>query len=128
MMRLLLDTNVLLWWLADDPRLAEQAHEAIGNVDNVVYVSAVTMWEIVIKRSLGKLELPDNWAEVVAKQPLRRLPVTWDHALRVAQLPLVHRDPFDRLLVAQAIEEEFVLVTGDKLLAQYAAPTLRAQK
>jgi len=125
-MRLLLDTNALLWWLADDRKLSDEAREAIGNVDHSVYVSAVTVWEIVIKRRLGKLELPDNWAEVVANQPLCRLPVTWDHALRVAHLPDVHRDPFDRMLVAQAIEEDLVLVTGDKLLAQYAIPILQA--
>jgi PIN domain nuclease of toxin-antitoxin system len=126
-MNLLLDTHVLLWWLADDPALSARARAAIGHTDNLVYVSAVTLWEIVIKRSLGKLDLPGDWAEVLAREPFRRLPVTWDHALRVAQLPNVHRDPFDRLLIAQAMEEDLVLVTGDELLARYTAQTLQAR-
>lgn len=126
-MRLLLDTHVLLWWLADDPLLGPKAREAIADTDNVVYVSAATMWEIVIKRSLGKLELPDDWATVVEQEPMRRLPITWEHALQVSKLPPVHRDPFDRMLVAQAIAEELVLVTGDELLAKYTAPTLQAR-
>ncbi len=126
-MRLLLDTHVLLWWLANDETLGAKARKAIADTDNVVYVSAATMWEIVIKRSLGKLELPDGWATIVEEQPLRRLPVTWRHAIEVAKLPPLHRDPFDRMLVAQTIVEDLVLVTGDELLAKYATPTLQAR-
>ena len=126
-MQLLLDTRVLLWWLTDDPALSARARDAIADAKNVVHVSAVSLWEIVIKRSLGKLELPDDWAEVLAREPMRRLPVTWDHALRVATLPDVHRDPFDRLLIAQALVEDLVLVTGDELLARYSVAVLGAR-
>ncbi len=126
-MRLLLDTHVLLWWLDECPLLSASAKEAIADVDNIVYVSAATVWEIVIKRALGKLELPDDWADVLAGESLRRMPVTWEHAVRVARLPPLHRDPFDRILVAQALVEELVLVTGDDLLVDYGAPTLHAR-
>ena len=119
-MRLLLDTHVLLWWLDDDPRLSKEARAAIANEENVVYISAVSAWEIVIKRGLGKLDMPDTWAETVAREPFRRLPVTWDHALNVADLPAIHRDPFDRMLVVQAQTEDLTLVTTDPVLARYA--------
>ncbi len=124
-MKLLLDTNVLLWWLNGSPRLAAEASDAIATPRNVVYVSSVTAWEITIKRALGKLEIPENWAEVVAAESFRRLAATWEHALDVASLPELHRDPFDRLLVAQARVEGLVLVTGDDIVTRYDVKTLR---
>ncbi|MBM4143487.1 MAG: type II toxin-antitoxin system VapC family toxin [Lentisphaerae bacterium] len=125
-MKLLLDTNVLLWWLDDAPRLGAEARDAIAAPRSIVYVSAVTAWEITIKRSLGKLEIPENWSELVLGEPFRRLSVTWEHALDVGSLPDLHRDPFDRLLVAQARVEGLVLVTGDDIVTRYAVKTLQA--
>jgi len=125
-MRLLLDTHVLLWWMDDAPQLNGEARAAIASPRNLVYTSAVTAWEIVIKRSLGKLEIPENWAEVAITDSFRRLPVTWEHALEVAALPDLHRDPFDRLLVAQARVEGLVLVTGDEFITRYDIRTLKA--
>lgn len=125
-MRLLLDTHVLLWWLDDAPRLGAEARAAVALPRNVVYVSSVTAWEITIKRALGKLEIPANWPEVVAAEPFRQLPVAWEHALDVGSLPDLHRDPFDRLLIAQARVEGLVLVTGDDIAARYDVRTLRA--
>jgi PIN domain nuclease of toxin-antitoxin system len=124
--RLLLDTNVLLWWLDDAPRLTLEARDAIATPRNLVYVSSVTAWEITIKRALGKLDIPENWSEIVMGEPFRRLSVTWEHALDVGSLPDLHRDPFDRLLVAQARVEGLVLVTGDEIVTRYDVETLRA--
>lgn len=118
-MRLLLDTHVLLWWLADAPELEARARAAIADAANLVYVSAVSVWEIEIKRALGKLRVPADWAKSLNEGAFRRLPVTWEHALRVARLPPIHRDPFDRLLVAQAHVERLTLVTGDATVRRY---------
>lgn len=125
-MNLLLDTHVVLWWLADDPELRAAARDAISDRSNVVYVSAVSAWEIVVKRSLGKLEIPEEWADVLSGEPFMRMAVSWEHVLAVARLPDVHRDPFDRLLVAQATIEHLTLVTRDGILAKYGVPILNA--
>jgi PIN domain nuclease of toxin-antitoxin system len=124
-MRLLLDTHVLLWWLDDAPNLLPTVREAISEPRNRVYVSAVSGWEIVVKRSLGKLDIPEDWAEVLLEEPFLRLPITWEHAIEVGRLPDLHRDPFDRLLLAQAQKEDLVLVTHDEAILQYPVRTLR---
>lgn len=125
-MNLLLDTHVVLWWLADAPELGSAAREAIANRANVVHVSAVTAWEITVKRALGKLEMPDDWEQALAAEPFTQLPIAWSHALRVGGLPDLHRDPFDRLLVAQALVEGLVLVSHDEVMARYPIQTLKA--
>lgn len=125
-MNLLLDTHVVLWWLGDMDDLASEAREAISDRTNVVHVSAVTAWEIVTKRRLGKLVIADEWEEVLAREPFSRLPITWRHAVQVGQLPDIHRDPFDRLLVAQASVENLTLVTRDDQLARYGVPIVKA--
>jgi len=123
---LLLDTHVLLWWLADDSRLSPDTGKAISDPENIVLVSAVTIWEIVIKKGLGKLAIPDEWYDAIADEPFQRLPITWEHSRKVADLPELHRDPFDRLLVAQAIVENLVLVTGDEKVLRYDISVLNA--
>jgi PIN domain nuclease of toxin-antitoxin system len=125
-MRLLLDTHVILWWLDDSPLLSQKARSAIADPDNLVYVSAVSLWEIVLKRGLGKLALPDHWEQALMDEPFRRLPVTWEHALGLARLPEIHRDPFDRLLLAQAAIEGLMLVTQDEAVLRYEVPTFKA--
>jgi len=125
-MRLLLDTHVLLWWLNDSPELSQDAKNAISKQDNMVYISSVCIWEIVIKQSLGKLSMPDNWKETLEAEPFSRLTITWDHAFEVRKLPEIHRDPFDRLLVAQAMIEELVLVTNDEHIRKYNVATLQS--
>ena len=124
-MKILLDTHVLLWWLDDAPELQKLVRSAISDADNVIYISAVTAWEIEIKSALGKLAIPDDWADVVFEEPFRLLSIDWDHALRVRSLPLLHRDPFDRLLVAQALVENLTLATRDATLAEYGVPILK---
>ena len=124
-MRLLLDTHVILWWLNNSQQLGQKARGAIATSTNMVYVSAVSVWEIVLKRSLGKLEIPDNWIEALAEEPFCALPVTWEHAIGVGRLPDLHRDPFDRLLLAQAVAENLTIVTHDEAIIRYRFPTLR---
>ena len=124
MTALLLDTHALLWWLADDPQLPAAAREAIRDPERSACVSAVSAWEITVKRALGKLEVPDEWVSAVEAEGFRRLDITWAHVLEVGELPDVHRDPFDRLLVAQARVEGLTLVTGDERIAGYDTPIL----
>jgi PIN domain nuclease of toxin-antitoxin system len=118
-MRLLLDTHILLWWLADSPSLADQARELIADPDNAVFVSAVTLWEIWLKQSLGKLQLPSDFEEKLAGESFESLPLLAAHTREVASLPWHHRDPFDRMLIAQARVADLRLVTADKVAADY---------
>jgi PIN domain nuclease of toxin-antitoxin system len=121
--RLLLDTHVVLWWLTDDPTLSDALKETIDEeVD--VFVSAVTVWEVAIKQQLGKITAPADLPETIRDSELRNLPVTSDHAVTAGRLPLLHRDPFDRMLVAQAVTEGLTLVTRDKALHAYDVPTV----
>lgn len=114
MQRFLLDTHALLWWLTTPERLNEQTHEAISDLNNDVFVSAVSGWEIALKANLGKLQVPDNLA------------ITFSHGVQAGSLPLHHRDPFDRLLIAQAQTEELLLVTRDARIRQYGLQTMAA--
>jgi len=125
-MNLLLDTRVLLWWLDDNPILLSNAKEAIADGSNIVFVSAATIWEIRIKHSLGNLEVPVNFREVIEQQSFAMLSITVDHAHLVGELPPHHRDPFDRMLIAQAMFEHFTLVTRDSRFKQYEVSIIRA--
>ncbi|MGK9171534.1 type II toxin-antitoxin system VapC family toxin [Inquilinus limosus] len=119
-MRLLLDTNILLWVMSDDPMLSPAARRTIEQA-TAVFVSSASIWEISIKAALGKLRL--DMAEFMmqlAEAGLESLAVTWDHARTVHDLPHHHRDPFDRMLVAQAISEPLRLLTRDAALARYS--------
>ncbi len=124
-MRLLLDTQVLLWWLADDPSLSAAARGAIAS-EPEVFVSAASAWEIAIKRALGKLDAPDDLAATVAASGFKQLPITFDHAATAGTLPRHHEDPFDRMLVAQARCESLTLVTADKRISRYPVSVLQA--
>lgn len=118
-MRLLLDTHIFLWWCADDPRLSEVERQTIRNGGNDVFLSAASVWEMAIKQMLGRLKLPDPASAVVARLGIERLPVGFEHAEATALLPPLHRDPFDRLLVAQARIEGLTLVTRDPQVRSY---------
>lgn len=120
-MRLLLDTHLMLWLLANDKRAAP-VHERILSEENEVYVSAATWWEIAIKVGIGKLEADVSELRQAARESgFADLPVSGAHAEYLAKLPLVHKDPFDRMLVAQAQSEPMHLLTSDGLLASYGA-------
>jgi len=125
--RLLLDTHVLLWWLSDDPRLGQAARQAIANPKNQVYVSAASTWEISIKQSLGKLSAPDDMDGIVEDAGFDKLPITLFHGDQAGVLPKHHRDPFDRMQVAQAQSEGLVVVTNDEKIARYGIRVLNAK-
>ncbi|MGH7929015.1 MAG: type II toxin-antitoxin system VapC family toxin [Candidatus Binatia bacterium] len=119
-MRLLLDTHVLLWWLSDDPKLAKNAREKIANSDNDVLISSASAWEISIKAALERLEIElDDLEEAIARSGFRALPIGLRHAITAGRLPNAHRDPFDRMLVAQASVEELRVVSHDRVFERY---------
>ena len=123
-MKLLLDTHAALWWLSGDERFGRSAADQLTDETNQVLLSAVVVWEIAIKRSLGKLDAPDDLAPTLLGAGAQPLPVTLDHAAAVGELPWHHRDPFDRLLVAQASSERATLVTHDEALRPYGVAVI----
>jgi PIN domain nuclease of toxin-antitoxin system len=129
-LKYLLDTGVWLWSLWEPERISRKAREEITDLSNEVFFSAVSSWEVAIKATAGKLTLPEPPASYVpgrmADQGLRPLPLTHPHALGVYDLPLYHRDPFDRLLIAQAKLEDLIFVTADRLFEQYPVESLWA--
>lgn len=119
-MNLLLDTHVFIWAVDDDPRLSAAAWSTIEEADSV-YVSSASIWEATIKYQLGKLKVdPDRLIDAVAMSGFLELSITMRHAAAVAHLPPIHRDPFDRLLLAQAISEPLHFLTADDKLPQYS--------
>jgi len=119
----LLDTHVLLWWLVDDERLSERARRLRADAGSEIYFSAASSWELAIKVALGRLRLPSPPRTLIPKvlreQSIRPLEITHTHALAVADLPPHHRDPFDRMLVAQARLERMAIVSGDPMISEY---------
>jgi len=124
--RLLLDTHALVWALSDVERLGESARAAIVDLRNDVFVSAVTAWEITVKRERGHLRAPPNLASAVEERRFTHLPLTFEHAEHAGTLPMHHRDPFDRFLIAQARMEGLILVTRDQRIQQYEVEVLPA--
>jgi PIN domain nuclease of toxin-antitoxin system len=117
--RLLADTHAALWLLDEDKRLSARADELLTNAANEVLLSAAVVWEVAIKRSLGKLDAPEGFSSTMLDGGAVALSVSIDHARAVRSLPWHHRDPFDRLLVAQAAIEDAALVSGDEQLRVY---------
>ena len=118
-MTLLLDTHILLWWLADDPSLPTEAATAIADAATEVAVSAASVWEIAIKKAAGQLAAPDDLLDELDANRFSTLGITAGHALLAGALPLHHTDPFDRMLIAQAQVEQLTLVTVDRRFADY---------
>ena len=116
---MLVDTHALLWWLSDDAALSPAAREALADPANEPFVSAVSVWEIATKRSLGKLTAPEDLPDLIVDEGFSWLPITPLHAWQVRALPVHHRDPFDRLLVAQAISEQLPIITADARFNDY---------
>lgn len=116
-MRILLDTHVLLWAVLNDPRLTSAQAQAIS--EGEVYLSSASIWEIGIKRAIGKLAVPDDLFEIAVDAGCRPLPISWIHAEAAAALPLHHSDPFDRMLIAQARSEGLSLVSSDAKFQAY---------
>ena len=122
-MRLLLDTHALLWWWLDDPKLPQQVRDMIADEANAVVVSAASAWELATKHRMGKLGSVGNalprFHELIQADGFEHLPMHWQHCLRAGSYDSPHRDPFDRILVAQAIVEPMRLITHDPMLRRY---------
>jgi len=125
MKRLLLDTNVVVWLLLGDRgSVTDVARKALEEGGNAVSVSAVSVWEIAIKRSIGRLSIEDRWASALTRLGFDPMPVTSQHAEHVEGLPWHHRDPFDRLLISQALLEDRAIVSADSRLSAYGVEVL----
>jgi len=123
-LRLLLDTHVVLAWLLGQGQLGERAEQQLDDPSNRLIVSAVVVWEVAIKRALGKIEVPMSFVADVIDSDAQKLPISLEHAAGVVQLPHHHRDPFDRLLISQARLEGATLVSADEALRAYDVPLL----
>ena len=130
-MRLLLDTNAFLWWMAGDTQLGARARDRIATAANDVLLSSVVIWEIAIKRAIGRLDLEMPTSELVdgalTVQGFRPLAFDSDHAMRVEDLPPHHGDPFDRALIAQALVTKAPILTADRILGRYDVAVLDAR-
>ena len=127
-MAFLLDTHALLWWLAEPERLSPAVHATLADPGQTVFISAASAWEIATKHRLGRLPtaevlLQEGWP-LMERQGFQPLPVSWSHGLRAGSYPMPHRDPFDRLLAAQAELEQLILITLDPALAPFPCQTL----
>jgi PIN domain nuclease of toxin-antitoxin system len=124
--RFLLDSHALIWWLGDDPTLSPVARARIDDDNNLVAISAATVWEISIKRSLGKLTTPDDLREQIIANAFVALPITIEDGIAAGRLPRHHGDPFDRMLIAQAQAGRWTIVTRDRRFAAYGIDILPA--
>lgn len=127
MRSILMDTCVFLWWISDDHRLGQLAKKIIANPATSVYVSAATPWEIGIKRCLGKLQAPDNIDTIIEESGFKPLSISCFHAKNAAQLPAHHKDPFDRVMIAQAQAEGLEVLTADTQFLQYGIRVIEAR-
>ncbi len=123
-MRLLLDTHTLIWWLEGSREITKSVAAVLRSAENAKFISVVSIWEMHLKASLNKLDLPKTFRAVLDEQPVEQLPVLADHAHAFGELPLHHRDPFDRMLVAQALVEGLTLATRDERMNAYGIPIL----
>ena len=127
-MRLILDTHAFLWWITDDPQLSSRARHVIGNRDNELFLSVASAWEIAIKTRIGRIRLrerPDRFIpDQLSRNGISPLPIEISHALHTARLPTIHRDPFDRLIIAQCVLEKLPIVTRDTIIPRYKVETI----
>jgi len=125
-MQYLLDTHILLWWLTTPNKLSSKAQKIIRDKNNPIFLSSASFWEMAIKKSIGRLSLPHNLLETIAAEGFKILPIMPEEGLGVADLPLIHADPFDRILVMQAKLHDLVIITNDTKISEYPVITLEA--
>lgn len=128
-MKILLDTHIFLWYIAGDENLTEKLKKIITDTQNEVYISVISIWECVIKQQIGKLDFPYEAGKYLSEKrelhKLESLSITENTILHLHKLPLLHKDPFDRLLICQAIENEYTLITIDSFITQYQVEKLQ---
>lgn len=125
-MQYLLDTHVVLWWLTTPKKISAKAQKIIRDKSNMIFISSVSFWEMAIKKSLGRLTLPHNLIEAVTTEGFKILPIMPEDGLGVADLPLLHSDPFDRLLIIQAKLNDLIIITRDAKIPEYPVVTMGA--
>ena len=118
-MKYLLDSCALLWWISGSPVIGPETIQKVNNSSNRIYISSASIWEIYIKVSLGKLHIKGDILETVQTLDFSHLPIHFEHGKTAANLPLIHKDPFDRMLIAQASIDGLVLITSDKIIPKY---------
>ena len=123
-MRVLLDTHTLIWGLCEPDRLNVKTKELLANIDNIIFVSIASMWELQIKKSLNKITLPDNFTSQLQEHGYELLNITNEHISKLDTIPMIHRDPFDRMLISQCIYENIPLVTKDTEIIKYNIQTI----
>ncbi len=125
-MKYLLDTHVILWWLTTPEAIHAKARKIISDKENEIFISSVSFWEMAIKKSVGRLTLPHNLIETISTEGFKTLPILPEEGLGVADLPFLHADPFDRLLVIQAKMNDLVIISRDAKIIEYPVATLKA--
>ena len=128
MKRILLDTHVLIWWMNGDEQLGHNAQKHISNTENAIYISAASVWEMSIKQQLGKLTVPDDIESLIEVLGFSALPFNLFHSQQAGRLPMHHRDPFDRMLIAQAQAEGLQILTKDEHFPAYGVRLINALK
>ena len=124
-MNYLLDTHVVLWLVGVRKKFRRPSLRRLEDPTNTLWISAISIWEIGVKEQLGKLKVPSDWSDCIRNWEAKELPVRWSHATRASGLPRHHSDPFDRMLIAQALCEEMTLVTDDETIQQYDLKTMQ---
>lgn len=124
-MNYLLDTHIILWWLTDPKLIAPKASKIIADKENNIFVSSASLWEMAIKKSIGRLTLPRNIVEILQTDGFQIIPIAHEEALGISDLPQIHQDPFDRILVMQAKLYNYVLITRDKNVTDYPVITIK---
>lgn len=125
-MKYLLDTHVILWWLTEPKKLNTKSVKIIAEKNNKIYISSASFWEMAIKKGLGRLSLPHNLIEILTSEGFEILPITAEEGLGVADLPLLHSDPFDRILIIQSKLNDLIIITQDAKIKEYPVVTLDA--
>lgn len=122
--RFIIDTHIFVWWMEKDNRLRKNIENIIADPQNFIFLSTVCVWELVTKKKIGRLRLPKDWKETVNSGRFEILPINLEHVLALETLPLYHKDPFDRMLIAQAQVENCRLITVDPKIKKYKVRTL----